>query len=68
MAAYHITYYDQNETLLKSETVFMKGARAVKQSATAMAPNYTARIVICDMLDQPLLTKELGQWREHAHH
>ncbi|MFA0175328.1 hypothetical protein AB4472_09215 [Vibrio lentus] len=65
MAAYQIHYYDNEEALLKSETVFMKGIRAAKQSATMTAPEHTVRTIILDVVGRPLLTKELGQWTEH---
>ena len=66
MAAYKIRYYDNEETLLKSETVFMKGLKAAKQSATMTAPDSTVRTVILDISERALLSKELGKWTEHT--
>ncbi|CAM2895366.1 hypothetical protein [Moritella viscosa] len=63
MAAYLITYLNEGNELLITETVFMRNLIAAKSSATSAAPNMTYTIVISDVAGEPLATKESGKWK-----
>ncbi|MGC3836410.1 hypothetical protein ACPSKX_20485 [Moritella viscosa] len=63
MAAYLISYRNEDNELLTSETVFMRSLTMAKSSATSAAPNMTYTIVISDVAGEPLATKESGKWK-----
>ena len=65
MPAYIISYRNEGNELLTSETVFMRNLIAAKSSATSAAPDMTDTITISDIGGELLATKEHGKWCNH---
>ncbi|SGZ10981.1 hypothetical protein [Moritella viscosa] len=66
MAAYLISYRNEDNELLTSETVFMRSLTMAKSSATSAASDMTDTITISDIGDKLLATKENGKWNDHC--
>ncbi|WP_083796285.1 hypothetical protein [Vibrio sp. AND4] len=62
MSAFNIKYLNESNTTIKSETVFMKGLRGAKISASSIAPSYTYRIELRDILGRLVAYKENNRW------
>lgn len=62
MSAFNIKYINESNKTIKSETVFMNGLRGAKISASLIAPLYTYRIELRDIVGRLLSYKENNIW------
>ena len=62
MSAFNIKYISESNKTLKAETVFMKGLRGAKISSASIAPLYTYRIELRDIVGRLLAYKENNRW------
>lgn len=62
MSAFNIKYISESNKTIKSETVFMKGLRGAKISASSIAPLRTSRIELRDIVGRLLSYKEKNIW------
>jgi hypothetical protein len=63
MSVFKINYLNNENTLLRSETILMVGLPAAKRSASSMAPMGAVKIEIYDIANELLATKTLGKWK-----
>ncbi|RJX71985.1 hypothetical protein DZ860_09165 [Vibrio sinensis] len=62
MSAFNIKYINESNKTIKAETVFMKGLRGAKISSSSIAPSYTHRIELRDIVGRLLAYKENNRW------
>ncbi|WP_413112531.1 hypothetical protein [Thaumasiovibrio sp. DFM-14] len=62
MTTYNIKYINENNNTLRLETVFMRGLKGAKISASSCAPFCTSRIELRDIIGTLLAHKEHGVW------
>lgn len=66
MPAFNIKYINEKNNTLKLETVFMRGLKGAKISASSCAPFCTNRIELRNILGTLLAYKENGIWLNSA--
>ncbi|OMO22735.1 hypothetical protein BH582_24475 [Vibrio sp. 10N.222.47.A9] len=62
MPTFNIKYINEKNNTLKLETVFMRGLKGAKISASSCAPFCTNRIELRNILGTLLAYKENGIW------
>ncbi|MEZ8021315.1 hypothetical protein AB9R81_23535 [Vibrio cyclitrophicus] len=66
MPTFNIKYINEKNNTLKLETVFMRGLKGAKISASSCAPFCTNRIELRNILGTLLAYKENGIWLNDA--
>ncbi|MEZ9042857.1 hypothetical protein [Vibrio sp. 10N.247.311.47] len=66
MPTFNIKYINEKNNTLKLETVFMRGLKGAKISASSCAPFSTNRIELRNILGTLLAYKENGIWLNDA--
>ena len=66
MPTFNIKYINEKNNTLKLETVFMRGLKGAKISASSCAPFCTNRIELRNILGTLLAYKENGIWLNYA--
>ncbi|WP_038177490.1 hypothetical protein [Vibrio pacinii] len=62
MPTFNIKYINEKNNTLRLETVFMRGLKGAKISASSCAPFFTSRIELRDLIGTLLAHKENGVW------
>ncbi|AVF60475.1 hypothetical protein EIB96_13440 [Vibrio parahaemolyticus] len=62
MPTFNIKYINESNSTLRMETVFMRGLKGAKISASSCAPFCTNRIELRDLIGTLLAHKEGGIW------
>ena len=62
MAAYIVTYKNEQDVLILTETVFMRTLKSAKSASTLTAPEMAYSIYLYDIGDKLLAFKEKGKW------